>query len=363
MDNICVIPKSVFGANQVSDPYHVTAHARDYDEIVMYFPETGDANLIAMTLNMIQVIGKPVWIIPNSHVDSTGLTSNLHRTKTLAKITASIQDIYEKLNAVGLITLLRGYAFDQLNFSNRWGDVSLYEPNSNGTPTNPRHLDRLFLNSCIAAVRLVNKAVMMISENISDPLSLVYSKDADVPGAAAWPAVLGTDSNLVDWIVVKNPVMSMQSEITNTLNMTPMGFAPHKLANISLAKAARKNTLKVGVLQQFPFYSMNPDFLLGQYVSHENKEILAGLSRILDFTAVDAWGFVPVTHPSVPMVVSKNLLKRENDATLYPATGSTVNMWSINGMLTMQYIVDDVLKKFYFRQDFTEIEIDESVAA
>lgn len=368
MANICVIPEEVTGANQVSDPYHVSALARDYDEIVIAFGNNTETSDTARTLNIIQLINKPLWIIPYSKVDRENKTPTQHRQATLDLITAQIALIFTTLNNASLGSLLKGFAFDKLNFSTLWGDPVTIPDDAVADFNNPWRVNRIFINSCIALSRARTKPVMLIAENPNDALSYVYPTDADFPGAAAWPTLIGSDSGLRDWIVIQDPILAPQYLISNSTATTPLAYAWHRLTHVTTAKNYRKDVnysgpllnpnIAIGVLQNYSFNTMNPDFLLGQYVSAEDKNKLTGIATIMDLLAIDAWGLRPISHPSVPVVISKNLLTGLNSGTgddeiNYPPLGTNVTIWSWDGVLSIGYTdTEDKPWNYKFDQDF-----------
>lgn len=347
---IAYIPDNLVGVNQTSDFLSAAMLAREFDQIVVKFPAPANKDAMARTLAVIETCTKPVWAIPHSYVDYTGMQPADHKKKTEDTIDASMEVIANLLGVNIISTRLLGFAFEDFDYSRPWGDA-LFRATSTPSDQNPFRVDRSFINNLVTRARKYGRPAMMICKNPSDLLSTVYrSSDSDIPGAAAWPSILGTDSSKTDWVVVKNPVYVPQNDILNNSLITPLAYDFFGLSNLATAKVHRTNNIKIGALQEYSFHSMNPDFLIGQFFSDDEKAKLQGFSTLMDLLGLDSWGIKPITHPSVPFVISKFILDSISNLK-YPSAGERVILYSMNGVLHTNHITNNVSYDSQFTQE------------
>lgn len=360
--SICYISTSLLNVNDLSDPYHVAAYARDYDEIVVEFPLNTNNQDVSRILNIVQLINKPVWFIPYHKIaDIAGMTPNQHRLAAKALIQAQIKAIVTLYTSFSPSTV-KGIAFDFLNYESRWGDLTLLEDDDAPSPSEPWHLDRVFTNDCIGFARQHAKPVMLIVNNVHEHLSTMYpGLETDSPGAASWPVVIGTDSSKVDWIVVRDPILAPPVLFSDSPNKLPLTFALSRLGMVSQAKQFRTSNLLVGALQEYSFYPIRSDSVLGVFLTDLDSARLRNIATVMDLLAIDGWGFKAISA-RYPIVVNHSLLESLPVGTgtamvQYPIiTGTPVEVWSLNGVLTLQYVdEDDEVKTYRFDQDLSPL--------
>lgn len=320
MKKICFLPPLANGLNALSATT-AAGLAAPYDEVVLTYPKftmTGGAfdNLAAIeqTNAVLQLLNGPVWIQvdaqwPQYDADFPTTAYN----EALAATQQEIATFWTQLPA-SMKPLVKGFTFDHADYDRQFGYLVLAR--ANGVLT---RFNRFYANSLVSLCRGYMRPCMLISNRVGDLVGNVYRfADADNPGAAAWPSILGQDSTMADWLVARDVFYTPSATSTEEVGYTA---APDDASNVYLnlcnafwqffealpvLRRVQSSNLAVGIVQHMDFSAESSDGLLGPALSTNQISFLTGLATLLQLTDIDGYGVMALGtngfYPSLEQV-------------------------------------------------------------
>ena len=416
MKNILFTPVISSNVNGLADPLLTAQLAYNYDEVVLKYPtvyysprsvdgfDIDNSDSVRQTNHILQMIGKPCWICINA------LWPNFNKTFTASAynlaIAASVREIQEFWLHLpeSYRKYVKGFALDHSDYSRMFG------LNFNVSPEITSYYNRLYTNTLIQAAHSYNLPAMVITDRASDIVGKVYrSVDTSIPGAAKWPSLLGGDSDLGDWLVVRDPfytpanilsyminpaeytaysdvteyylssdnvILSSETELQGNLVFPGtysleneqdfvVGPSPHFLfngmgstfwrlfENYPILQTYRKDNLSVGFLQHLDFSANVSDTSTSPNLTSSQRTMITNMFTFLGLLGIDGAGVISLS--SVPYVNNVDIftpLAYQELAASAPAIPH-----SANGLIFADFLYTSLPSRVTVSQDFQNFHL------
>jgi hypothetical protein len=346
MQKICFLPRLDNGLNALPS-VSAAGIAAPFDEVVVNYPKLtyylGDyraADIVKRTNALLPLLDRQVWIQLDLQWPEFDVKMPKDAYALALEATTSEVCLFWQALPVEMRRLVKGFTFDHADYNRQFGAAQQF-PNTNGVVT---RFNRYYANSLVALCREYALPAMLISGRVADLAGDVYRfNDADIPGGAKWPSILGQDSSLNDWLIARDVFyapLASQGDSGYT-EIVDNGSSYLGLRNVfwqffealPVLRRAQSGNCSVGILQHMDFTGEASDGALGPALTADQRGFLTGLSTILRLADLDGYGVAALPNqrfiPSLAQITRRVILPETR-------TGKTV-FYTKNGALCANY--------------------------
>lgn len=347
---VLAIPSSVLTVNDTAEYFHAVEHARRYSEIILPMPNPGstatvDRDRLAVLTQFAEILDQPCWVSvawPDLTKYTFSLTGDSFRSTVLFAFNNTITALYNRFNSMNRLDLIKGFYIPHVN----WTTVF------QGTNGSLASVDRLFQNALIQAVHTLGLPVAVDSEHPSEFFTLVtppFDRSVQYEGHVLPPTLLGSDSGLVDTVLLKNLLYSYDY----TLGITPTGTLRTNgcrfLEAHALARGYSATNLRFVPLQELAMGQAAADLRGGVRLSPYMANRLSGLRSFFEACGYTSFGIVAQDREAMARVLPIDSLQT-NSAVVPNTTGTLSQVSAIDSVWNVEFIDGDGKRVF---QQFT----------
>ena len=367
MNNICVIPVLDSTVNQLD--YRAAALlAKPYDDVILMYPKlhdypcktiTTNIDTVRRTNSILQLLAKPVWIQINALWPAFATNPPAQAYQLALASTILEVELFWSMLPVQARQWVKGFVFDHSDYYRMFGDINL------ATKRGQAFFDRDYTNALIEVSRSYALPTMIITANAADIVGNIYNyQNSNDPGAVKWASILGNDSSLLDWLMVRDvfyrPIDSISGDSGYVAGPGPYSnpFGTNSVfcsffESWPILKKYQTGNLAVGIIQHMDFSANISDSAVNPLLTPSQQIFLAGLATFLQLIDIQGFAISPLSSSAafIPNYTSVTA------AEALPPRNGGVNVYSLNGSIIVDYISGVIPTRLVTTQSFDQVMI------